>query len=409
MARTTPFTTAPVWRLCCLVRLAVTGSIVWKITVFLPPEGGITNSCLPLDNDVDMAINEIGYTDDSGWAWKGIISKDRQASPALGAFFTGKENITVASIRDAQNVETIRYNSDKTWRISTFPQTLAGNITTHETNATSFAIDQTVPVNFTMPAWDGKSTSLGVSIDSEYTRSVWYIGNDKSLYSVRNKNFTWGMQTNQTDAFWPLADSPGAEFGIASEFKSSMVRIYYFVKGQLAEIKYEKGEWKTWKALATPPKAAVIQSPTSPLAPAKTSPDAGAVTAETGLSAGAKAGIAVGVVLGVIALCALGAAFYLMRKRREAPIDPEPSAGYNDHHTPVLSYGSHAPSQDMAYHDWEKQNGVSPQYPMNYPAQLDSSTPPVQLDTTARASELATPAPMYELVGDANQQRHQAP
>ncbi|KAK0655789.1 hypothetical protein B0T16DRAFT_302194, partial [Cercophora newfieldiana] len=307
-------------------------------------------------NDADMTINEIGYQPGGdGWVWRGIISRDIQASPALGAFFTGKENITVASIRDAQNVEVVRYNSDTTWKVSTFPHTLAGNPIniTHETNATSFAYNETIPVNFTMPAWDGKAKSLGVTIDSEYTRAVWYIGDDRSLHSIGNKNYTWGIQTNQSTAFWPLADSPNAEFAIASEFKSSAIRIYYFVAGQLAEIKYDKGAWKAWSKVGTPPKVAATQ-PTSPIEPG-TSATTTPLPAEAnpGLSAGAKAGVAVGVILGVIAICTLAAAFYLLRKRRlpsseDSPSDIDPAHAhahghpYTDLKTPVPSYGSPA-------------------------------------------------------------------
>ncbi|KAK4453349.1 hypothetical protein QBC34DRAFT_203237 [Podospora aff. communis PSN243] len=382
-------------------------------------------------NDADMTINEIGYQPGGdGWVWRGIISKDIQSSPALGAFFSGKENITVASIRDSQNIEVVRYNSDTTWRISTFPKPLAGNLTTHETNATDFAYNETVPLNFSMPAWDGKTKALGVSIDSAYTRSIWYIGTDQSLYAVRNKNYTWSVEANQSTAFWPLADTPNAEFGIASEFKSSMVRIYYFVKGQLAEIKYEKGAWKAYTAVAPPPKLAVTSTPTSPISPGASSSTTAlpADSASPGLSPGAKAGVAVGVILGVIALSALAAAFYLMRKRRDpAPSDHPSSETMVDPAHPYASdkapsvYGSAAPPVDNAYANWGEKNGahqVPPGYPVAYPAQLDSPNVPVQLDSATRPMELAAPHAMYELpvqshsheLGDNGQvQRHQAP
>ncbi|KAK0633101.1 hypothetical protein B0T14DRAFT_505848 [Immersiella caudata] len=388
-------------------------------------------------NDADMTINEIGYQPGGdGWVWRGIISKDIQATPALGAFFTGKENITVASVRDAQNVEVVRYNSDTTWRISTFPKPLAGNLTTHETNATDFAFNETVALNFSMPAWDGKTRSIGVSTDSAFTRSVWYIGADKSLYSIRNKNYTWGIQENQSTAFWPLADTPNAEFAIASESKSSMVRIYYFVKGQLAEIKYEKDAWKAYTALAPPPPKPAV-TPTSPTSPGGSSSTT-ALPADTpapGLSPGAKAGVAVGVILGVIALAALAAAFYLMRKRRSSAPSDHPSsetmADVSHPYAPEKAasvYGSATPPVDNAYADWGGKSSVHqvpPGYPMAYPAQLDSPNVPVQLDSATRPMELAAPQAMYELpvqshshelVGDnghahglGNVQKHQAP
>lgn len=69
-------------------------------------------------NDADMTINEIGYTQEGGWEYRGIISKDPQGWGALGAQFTGKENITVASARDIRTMEVVRWNSDGNWRIS---------------------------------------------------------------------------------------------------------------------------------------------------------------------------------------------------------------------------------------------------------------------------------------------------
>lgn len=336
-------------------------------------------------HDENMAINEIGYTNDADWEYRGVISHDQQQWPALGAAFTGSQNISVVSARDAENVEVVRFYNDQTWRLSTFPRPLEGNITTHQANASEVVLDETATVNFTLPAWNGQPKSLGISIDSSYVRNIYYIGTDSALYSARSKDGAWGLNPNQSTAFWPTADEPNAEFGIASEFRSSTVRLYYFVKGQLAEVKFESGSWKAWSAVATP-----TPIPTNTPSPSGED-DADNTAVSTGLSTGAKAGVGVGVALGIIALGALGAAFFLLRKRNKAAVaaaQPPPSAAL-DQPSPVPTYGSPGPRPDSAgYKYWEEKN--YPQQPVYAPA-------PVQLDTQERPMELAAPQPVYEL------------
>ena len=220
----------------------------------------------------------------------------------------------------------------------------------------------------------------------------------------------WSLEDTQSTAFWPMADSPNAEFALASQSVPTIVRLYYFVKGQLTEVKYEDGAWSQWAALG-PPKAAVSQSPTSPISPTGTATSTAIpASADTGLSPGAKAGVAVGVVLAVIALAALGAAFYLMRRRRGAiPIEPE-SPGFEKQEE-VSPYGTPGPQPDSAGYDqymWEK-NGMSPQQPPAYPAQLHADTTPTELAVPRPMYELPEETYRHELVGDANVERHQAP
>jgi hypothetical protein len=71
-------------------------------------------------HDADMTVNEIGYTSADGWNYKGALSRDPQGWPALGAWFRDKQNITVVSARDANNLMFMRLNSDTTWRSCKF-------------------------------------------------------------------------------------------------------------------------------------------------------------------------------------------------------------------------------------------------------------------------------------------------
>lgn len=72
-------------------------------------------------HDTDGAVNELGYTNDDDWNYRGIISNDINSLPALAATFTQKENITVVSPRDNSNIAVTRYNKDETWHRSTAP------------------------------------------------------------------------------------------------------------------------------------------------------------------------------------------------------------------------------------------------------------------------------------------------
>jgi hypothetical protein len=231
---------------------------------------------------------------------------------------------------------------------------------------------------------------MGITVDSAYTRFLWYIGNDSSLYSVANQNFYWSQRPSQSNAFWPVADKPNAELAVAYEFSSNMVRLYYMVKGQLSEIKYDDDSWKAWSTVAAPVPQ-VTQSATS-------TPTNSAEPADTGLSTGAKAGIGVGVSLGAIALGAIIAVIVLMRKKRNSSQQSqytEDASTTLGPFTPAPSYGSPAVARVSAaqYENlgWEhKEAPPSTTYP--------SPQPEVhQLDSIEQPTELYTPRPMYEL------------
>jgi hypothetical protein len=67
-------------------------------------------------HDDDGAINELGYTPtDNAWKYHGVISQDINSLPAVAAAFSGTNNITVVSPRDAQNIAATRLNRDDTW------------------------------------------------------------------------------------------------------------------------------------------------------------------------------------------------------------------------------------------------------------------------------------------------------
>ncbi|KAK4239174.1 hypothetical protein C8A03DRAFT_14440 [Achaetomium macrosporum] len=342
-------------------------------------------------HDDDGAINELGYTpNENAWRYHGVISQDINALPALAAAFSGSNNITVVSPRDAQNLGATRLNRDDTWYRTTLPHPLQGNFSLAVTNRSDIAINETAVANFSLPAWDGKTKGIGISIDSAYTRYVWYIGSDGFLYSVADQNFTWGPRDNQSSAFWPKADEPNAELAVAYDFKSSMVRIYYLVRGQLSEIKFQDRVWKAWATVPEPTTPAIVSSTPS----ATSSPDAS--SADGGLAPGAKAGIGVGVSLGAIALGAIIAVIVLARRKKQQGFEqspyPEEGSTTLGPDTPSQSYGSPALALASAgQYEWDDKTPTPVTAPPNEPQHIH------QLDGRNAPTEMYAPEPMYEL------------
>ncbi|KAK1833200.1 hypothetical protein QBC39DRAFT_347133 [Podospora conica] len=368
-------------------------------------------------HDDQQRVNEIGYTQETDWHHRKILTPDSQGWPAIGAFRANTPaNISVVSAHDTQNVMVARNAADEAWYLSSFPRPLSGNFSTSEADPTSVSLNQTALTNFTMPAWDGKPGALGLTIDSAYTRFVWYVGTDKALHQIQSKSFVWSVKESQASDIWPAADSANAELAIAADQRSSMVRIYYFVDGRLTELKYENNSWKPFKALAEPKPittgtdtGGLIPSSSSTASPTDT---AAAAVAATGLSTGAKAGIAVGVVLGVVGLVAVGIILFLARRKKQAAAaaDSEPpSAVLGPAEVAAPPYGSRPPTGSPGYEQymWEKK-----QYPLPTHAvhQLDSVHRPMEMEAAPRPMyELPSQAISHELVGDARTMRHQAP
>ncbi|KAL2023562.1 hypothetical protein VTK56DRAFT_2170 [Thermocarpiscus australiensis] len=343
-------------------------------------------------HDSDGAINELGYTTKDDWHHRGIVSHDINALPALAAAFTGKDNITVASPRDGRDIAVTRWDKDQTWHRSTLPHPLKGSLTTSETNRSDIAVNETAPTKFSLPAWDGKTKGIGISIDSDDTRFLWYIGNDSSLYSVADRNSSWSPQASQSNAFWPLADTPNGELAVAQDSGSSMVRLYYLVKGQLSEIKFENKAWKAWSTVPAP-----TQTQTQSSTPIPTSPQDTTIPANTGLSTGAKAGIGVGVSLGALGLGAIIAVIVLVRRKNRAR-RPRPPFPEEDTPSTALGPGTPAPSYHPRASAAPYDNYTWDQKASNYPLMAEQQQVVYQLDGAAKPAELdAPPRPMYEL------------
>lgn len=361
-------------------------------------------------HDDKQRVNEIGYTQETDWHHRTIVTPDSQGWPAIAAFRASTPaNISLVSAHDTQNVMVMRNAADEAWYLSTFPRPLSNNFSTSEAEPTSVSLNQTALTNFTMPAWDGKPGALGLTIDSAFTRFMWYIGTDKALHQIQSKSFVWSAKDPQTSDLWPLADSANAELAIAADQRSSMVRLYYFVNGRLTEVKYENNSWRPFKALAEPKPITTDTPAPVPTSSGAAPTDAATAAAKTGLSTGAKAGIAVGVILGVVGLVAVGIILFLARRKKRAAAAEPPAAVLGPAEVAAPPYGSRPPTGSPGHEQylWEKKQQYPP--PTHAVHQLDSVHRPMEMEAAPRPMyELPDQTRSYELVGDARV-RHQAP
>ncbi|KAI0125282.1 hypothetical protein BJ170DRAFT_584301 [Xylariales sp. AK1849] len=268
-------------------------------------------------HDANNTLHQLGYTSTTEWDYKGGVSSDGSVlGKAIGATFSGTDNITVVTAKDIENMEVARYYPDDLWHLTTFPRPLAGNLTTNVTNATSISLDQTSTLNFTLPAWDGTPSSFGLSVDHNNTRSIFYIGTDSELFQIANIDDNWRVLSRPNETFWPQADDPKAPLAVASTPDLSQLRVYYQSGGEVMELTGDGGKWQAAATLPNYNTTKATPSPSSSGA-AGTSSSAAATAAGSGLSTGAKAGIGVGVSVGALAVAGVVGAILLLRKRQQ--------------------------------------------------------------------------------------------
>ncbi|ORY67276.1 uncharacterized protein BCR38DRAFT_153959 [Pseudomassariella vexata] len=283
-------------------------------------------------SDTAEKLRYLGYTTDSDWADYGAVSNDEVAGTAIGAMFSGGNNITVVTPRDSQNMEVSRFAKDDSWYISTFPHPLTDELATNSTNTTSFTLNATTTPNFTLPAWDGKPASLGVSIDSDGARSIFYIGTDSQLYQVANSDDddAWRLYSRPNETFWPKADESNGRLAVANNPGSSALRVYYVSGGAVIEANGDDHKWSTAAALPTVNTSTSAAASSSP----PSSSSSTSSSASAGLSTGAKAGVGVGVSLGAIAVAGMIGTVLFLRKRQQRRDAKEQAAMHNGGHLP---------------------------------------------------------------------------
>ncbi|KAH8661936.1 hypothetical protein BX600DRAFT_306325 [Xylariales sp. PMI_506] len=370
-------------------------------------------------HDDDMALRDLVYSPSTTKWTSGFVSQDAGLGNAIATEFSNSNNITVVTPKDNANFEVARWNTDESWHISAFPRALDSNATLNETApASSFILNSTVSTNFTLPAWDGNPGGLGLTIDAAHTRSIFYIGTDSKLYQVANFGYSWRLYASQAATYWPIADTVKASLGVASDFDTSQLRVYYISGGEMMQL---IGDNNVWQAAAALPNANSTRttSGTSGTASSSSTNTSAANTsspaADGGLSAGGKAGVGVGVAVGVVAIGGvIGALFFLRRRQQRMDAagglargagaggsQTTPATGYSDLGS---SYDSHPAAVGSSYGSPTSGYGLQSAAAWNSFGGAQEK-PPGELDpTTGQIHEMAVNHETYELMGEGHYQ-----
>ncbi|KAL6857320.1 hypothetical protein J3F83DRAFT_751227 [Trichoderma novae-zelandiae] len=349
-------------------------------------------------HDNQSRVQSLSYTNQINWNYYGTVSQDPTFGMALASAHSSDNNITVVFPKSTKDIEVSRLNKDGTYHISTFPETVL-NTPTNNTAPSKIDINPKVPVKFTLPAWNGKPGGLGVAVDKNFTRSLYWIGTDKKLHEAANINFQWQLMPNQSTQAWPLADDANAELAVTYNFDTSEAWVYYVSNSTL--IQAYRGSDGNWI------KAAVVPTSTSIPGSGGSSPDSGSDSGDDddgspnpGLSTGAKAGIGIGVSVGAIGVGLLGLFFFLRRRRQRAAA----VAAEADKEQPINMGQYHSPSEQALYMaDGSLAPAYTPQTPYDAHDPSKKGTPDMTMSSMHSTGvvsplvEMEQPATIHEL------------
>ncbi|KAK4680467.1 hypothetical protein QC764_213410 [Podospora pseudoanserina] len=351
--------------------------------------------------DRSKALQSLQFKSTDGWSYGSPVSGNtNRSSMEIHSQFSGVRNVTVVTPRDARNMETARLNVDNTYFIDTFPTPLKGGFNNSSaSNRTSFPYDTSATPSFELEAWDGNPKAIGIAIDTDTTRHIFYIGTDRAVHWIAafvSASVEGGFraQASQNTDVWPLADEPNSDFTIASHIESSSIRLYYVSGGRIIETKYRDGNWD---------RAARVESANTTIIA-----DEGAGAGDAGLTTGAKAGIGVGVSVGVLLIGAAAAAFWILRKKKSTPPDEEATTAADNTAATVPpmsetgSQGASSPtagvartSSGLSADKWDAEVKDKPLTPP--PRELESPNLASELPHTNDRNELPTKHHVTEL------------
>ncbi|RYP76310.1 hypothetical protein DL769_003650 [Monosporascus sp. CRB-8-3] len=266
----------------------------------------------------------LGYHPDlEKWQFDGYILQANLSgsSSSLGAAILGTQNITVA------------FAVDGVIGVTTFPVPIyarpnddSGNAgagpVTNETDSENWTLvrNETAAEDWSLDAFDSSAVNINLAFTSLGTLSTFYIGSDKALYQIRQEDDSWHKWEEQGQERWPLADAENSKFGIAHEFFSDKIWIYYMSDGHMTQIhQSSSGVWQPAVALMrSNDTAGTENSGGSGAGDSVTS--TGAESGEdrqesTGISQAGKIGTGVGISAGVLVLGAIGLFSWRYRKR----------------------------------------------------------------------------------------------
>ncbi|KAI1322776.1 hypothetical protein F5Y16DRAFT_27940 [Xylariaceae sp. FL0255] len=263
----------------------------------------------------DLATASVVYTTQTGWNPGYDISQDPVKKLPISAAFTTPQDVTIVTPRDNTTIEVSNLQQNGTWIISTFPTPLAnvGNGTTkvaptNATSASAFHLQTNGTTHEPLEAWDGNTAGIGITIDSNLTRRIFYIGTDSRIHCQAEGSATWNKCADVDPSSWPVADGADAQLAVTYDVNNDAIWLFFKSHGQMTQV-YRSGN-NSWNAAVTLP--STIPSPTPQ------------PSSHTGLSKGAQAGIGVGV--SVAALAVIGIVIFVLLRHRRVRKEREQAA-----------------------------------------------------------------------------------
>ena len=174
---------------------------------------------------------------------------------------------------------------------------------TNETGPGNWTLtyDQGNAPNFELNSYNGASANVGLTFSTTAKLSAFYIGTNGVLHRVdqgEGDNFQRAEQ--QGPDTWPVADAPNAPFGIASDFNTNRIWVYYMSGGQMRQVYQSRsGVWERAVVLET-------RDGLSPASGQGSGDTGGGDSADDdenkGMATAAKVGLGVGLSIGVLTL-----------------------------------------------------------------------------------------------------------
>ena len=242
---------------------------------------------------------------------------------------------------------------------------------TNETGPDDWTLtyDQGNAPDFQLNSFDGASANLGLAFSTTGKLSAFYIGSNGVLHRVdqgEGDNFQRAEQEGPDT--WPVADAPNSPFGIASDFNTNRIWVYYMSGGEMRQLYQSKSD--VWER-------AVVLETREALSPASGQGsgngngqgsgdssgqgDSGDDDENKGMGTGAKVGLGVGLSVGVLTLGGLigAASWYYRRRRAKNGVAELPGSVHGPAKSPASPT---SPTQDLL----SPESAVSPQQNQAY-------------------------------------------
>lgn len=205
---------------------------------------------------------------------------------------------------------------------------------------------------------------MGLTFSTTAKLSAFYIGTNGVLHRVdqgEGDNFQRAEQ--QGPDTWPVADAPNAPFGIASDFNTNRIWVYYMSGGQMRQVYQSRsGVWERAVVLETRDGL----SPASGQGSGDTGGgDSGHDNENKGMATAAKVGLGVGLSIGVLTLGGLisACAWYYRRRKARNGVAELPGSIRGPAKSPSAAASS-SPTQDLLGRESASPQQQSQPYPL---------------------------------------------